>query len=86
MKTQIKTVSDFSAKDVARRICLHLRKDGKKLDAETESGVMPCLVGIVKRFSLETGIINKRDLFDNITVNGYDFETYLSCNDLTFNA
>lgn len=84
MKTQIKTVSDFSAKEVARRICLHLRKDGKKLDAETESGLMPCLVGIVKRFSLLSQIFNRKDLYNNITLNDYDFEQFLFMNDLTF--
>lgn len=84
MKTQIKTVTEFSANEVARRICLHLRKDGKKLDTEKESYVIPCLIGIIGRFSFETGIINKRDLFDNITINGYEFEQFLLMNDLTF--
>jgi hypothetical protein len=84
MKTQIKTVTDFSAKEVARRICLHLRKDGKKLDAETESGLMPWLIGIIKRFSLSTQIFNRKDLYNNITLNDYDFEQFLFINDLTF--
>lgn len=84
MKTQIKTVSDFSAKQIAKRICLHLRKDGKKLDAETESGVMPCLIGIIKRFSLLSQIFNRKDLYNNITLNDYDFEQFLFMNDLTF--